>query len=105
MTNPADPATDRTVPATAQHPGMTQIVRDGRTYQVASVGPEATEMLECHAAAIATGVAIPNYGSRWPDPPAADHESDARCAGSAAPVPSRVSRGRGRPSKGDRDER
>jgi len=95
MTDPINPAVDRTVPATVQHPGMTQIVRDGRCYQVAAVGPAATAMLEAHADCIATGVAIPDYGHRWPDPPI---QSDARSVGSAAPVPSRVSRGRGRPS-------
>lgn len=96
MTDPIDPCAARTVDPTVQHPGMTQIVRDGRCYQVAAVGPAATAMLEAHADCIATGVAIPDYGSRWPANPI---PSDARCVGSAAPVPSRVSRGRGRPNR------
>ncbi|WP_347271873.1 hypothetical protein [Rhizorhabdus histidinilytica] len=66
MGDRVDPATDRTVPATAQYPGMTQIVRDGRSFQVSGVGPAIEQMLELHAKAVMLGEALPDYGRRWP---------------------------------------
>jgi len=65
-----DPAVDRIVEPTAQHPGMTQIVRDGRCFQVAGTGPEAVAMLELHAKATALGEPLPDYGQRWETPDA-----------------------------------
>lgn len=67
MGDRVDPATDRTVPATAQYPGMTQIVRDGRCFQVSGVGPATERMLELHAKAVMLGEAVPDYGRRWPE--------------------------------------
>ncbi len=93
-----NPACNRTVAPTSQYPGMTQVVVDGRCFQVAGIGPEAVAMLEAHAECALTGAAIPQYPSRrtWSDGEIVESGGDA--AGSAAPVPSRVSGGRGRPS-------
>lgn len=66
-----DPITDRTVPPTSQYPGMTQIVRDGRCFQVGGVGPAAETMLELHAKAVAMNEPLPDYGRRWPEEPQA----------------------------------
>ena len=61
-----NPVRNRTVAPTSQYPGMTQVVVDGRCFQVAGVGPEAVAMLEAHAECVLTGAAVPDYGRRWP---------------------------------------
>lgn len=63
----ADPTAPRTVEPHGQYPGATQINVDGRCFQVAGIGPEAVAMLEAHAECVRTGVAVPNYGRRWPE--------------------------------------
>ena len=46
---PTPPDQDRIVEATAQHPGMTQICRGGRCFQLGGVGPAVTAELEAFA--------------------------------------------------------
>lgn len=99
-----DPTAPRTVEPHGQYPGATQINVDGRCFQVAGIGSEAVAMLEAHAECVLTGLAIPQYPSRrtWSDGEIVESGEDA--AGSAAPVPSRVSGGRGRPSSEGRSQ-
>jgi len=98
MTDKVQASVDRTVLPSVQHPGMTQIVRDGRCFQIATVDAVALALLEAHAECVLTGVAVPQYPSRrtWSDGKIV--ESGGAATGSAAPVPHRVSGGRGRPS-------
>jgi hypothetical protein len=64
MTDKVLASVDRTVAPTSQYPGMTQIVRDGRCFQIAGVDAEAIALLEAHAECVLTGVAVPEYPSR-----------------------------------------
>lgn len=66
---------DRTVAPTSQYPGMTQIVRDGRCFQIPGVDAEAVDLLEAHAECVLTGVAVPSYGSRWPSLASTDEQA------------------------------
>jgi hypothetical protein len=62
-----DPNANRIVEASVGHPGMTQINRGGRCFQIGAVGPDAERLIELHADAVINGEQLPEYGRRWPD--------------------------------------
>lgn len=62
---PPTPMGDRVARAESGYPGLTQVQRNGRCFQLRTSDPAATAILDNHAFAVAMNLPLPDYGKRW----------------------------------------